>query len=139
VRLFLDSSVLLAACGSTSGASRGVIDLATIYGWNLLTSAYVIGEVDSNLAELSINAAPTWHVLKTNLQLVRDVLSFPWITTFLAAKDRPILFTAAAWSDVLLTLDRKDFQDLLGNSFYHLQILKPGDFLWQQRTAGQLA
>jgi hypothetical protein len=48
------------------------------------------------------------------------------------------LFTAAAWADVLLTLDRHDFGDLLGGAFYGLAILKPGDFLKRERGAGRL-
>ena len=57
---------------------------------------------------------------------------------FAPARDRPILFTASAWAEVLLTLDRRDFTDLLGTSFYGLAILKPGDFLQRERAAGRL-
>jgi hypothetical protein len=39
---------------------------------------------------------------------------------------------------VLLTLDRREFTDLLGTSFYGLAILKPGDFLQRERAAGRL-
>jgi hypothetical protein len=60
------------------------------------------------------------------------------VAVFAPAKDRPILFTASAWSDVLLTLDRKDFVGLLGTEFYSLPILKPGDFLARERAAGRL-
>jgi hypothetical protein len=66
------------------------------------------------------------------------VVTFEWATVFAACKDRPILFTAAAWADVLLTLDRHDFADLLGGTFYGLEILKPGDFLKREREAGRL-
>jgi hypothetical protein len=41
---------------------------------------------------------------------------------FRGAKDRPILFTALAWADVLLTLDRNDFGALLGGASYGLSI-----------------
>jgi hypothetical protein len=44
-----------------------------------------------------------------SLAKVADVLAFEWATVFAPAKDRPILFTAAAWADALLTLDRRDF------------------------------
>jgi hypothetical protein len=56
----------------------------------------------------------------------------------LFAKDRPVLFTAAAWADVLLTLDTADFIALLGNSFYALHVLTPGMFLEWQRATGML-
>ena len=71
------------------------------------------------------------------MHLVRDIVSFDWVAVFAPAKDRPILFTAAAWSDVLLTLDRRDFGELLGSQFYGLPILKPGDFLRAEREAGR--
>ena len=67
-----------------------------------------------------------------------DVLTLDRPALFRAAKDRPILFSALAWADVLLTLDRTDFGSLIGSSFYDLSILKPGMFLERQRVAGTL-
>jgi hypothetical protein len=84
------------------------------------------------------SAAETWVLLQTKLETVPDVLTFPQIAVFAPAKDRPILFTAAAWSDVLLTLDRQDFAGLLGSHFYGLPILRPGDFLRRERASGNL-
>jgi hypothetical protein len=57
---------------------------------------------------------------------------------FEPAKDRPILFSALAWSDELLTLGRSDFGALLGGTFYGLLILTPGMFLERERAAGRL-
>jgi hypothetical protein len=54
------------------------------------------------------------------------------------AKDRPVLFTAAAWAEVLLTLDRGDFGAVMGAGFYGLEVLMPGDFLERERAAGRL-
>jgi len=59
-------------------------------------------------------------------------------TVFGPAKDRPVLFTAAAWAEVLLTLDRGDFGAVMGTSFYGLDVLTPGDFLERERAAGRL-
>jgi predicted nucleic acid-binding protein len=137
VRLFLDSSVVLAACGRSSGASRFIIDLATSQGWELHTSAYVLNEVSANVSRLGAQAAQQWTLLQPRLNPVPDIVSFPWIAVFPAAKDRPVLFTAAAWSDVLLTLDRRDFSEMIGTQFYALAILKPGEFLRQQRDLGR--
>ena len=137
MRLFLDSSVVLAACGRASGASRLIVDLAASQGYELHTSAYVINEVAANVPRLGAQAAQHWPLLRPRLNLVPDIVSFPWIAVFPAAKDRPVLFTATAWSDVLLTLDRRDFSDLLGAQFYDLAILKPGEFLRQQRDLGR--
>jgi hypothetical protein len=57
---------------------------------------------------------------------------------FEPAKDRPILFSALAWADVLLTLDRADFGALMDSSFYGLRVLRPGVFLEQERAAGRM-
>ena len=57
---------------------------------------------------------------------------------FAASKDRPILFTALAWAEILLTLDRADFSDLLGGTFYGLHVLLPYDFLERERSVGRL-
>ena len=57
---------------------------------------------------------------------------------FPTGKDRPILFTALAWSQVLLTLDRQDFIGLLGGTFYGLRIRPPFEFLEEERAAGRL-
>jgi hypothetical protein len=54
------------------------------------------------------------------------------------AKDRPVLFTAAAWAEVLLTLDRGDFGAVMGAGFYGLLVLTPGHFLERERAAGRL-
>ena len=131
--------MLLAACGSAAGASRAVIDAAAAQSWSLLTSGYVLAEVEANLAVLPGGASDNWAQLRAKLETVPDVLTFEWLAVFASARDRPILFTAAAWAEVLLTLDRRDFADLLGTSFYGLAILKPGDFLQRERAAGRLA
>lgn len=138
MNLFLDTSVVLSACGSSAGASRAVFDRAIDQGWSLLTSNYVLSEVAVNLPLLPSDAATQWARLRAALAKVPDVLTFEWATVFTPAKDRPILFTAAAWADVLLTLDRHDFGNLLGGAFYGLVILKPGDFLKRERAVGKM-
>jgi hypothetical protein len=136
--LFLDTSVLLAASGSDRGASREVFRRATNCGWDLLTSSYVIEEVLANLPKLPATATADWARLRSELVQVEDVVTLHQIFVFEPAKDRPILFSALAWSDVLLTLDRADFGALLGSVFYGLQILSPGMFLERERSTGQL-
>ena len=60
MNLFLDASVVLAACGRPSGASRAVFDLALRNGWTLMTSPYVVSEVTRNLPRLPAQAALDW-------------------------------------------------------------------------------
>lgn len=131
MRLFLDSSVLLAAAGSTSGASRLLISSARRERWTLLTSAYCLREAEHNLPKLSPNATVDWHrLIKPRLTVVGTHLVLDRPLIYRAVKDRPVVITALSLkSDVLLTLDRDDFHDLLGSSVYGLSIRTPGEFL----------
>jgi predicted nucleic acid-binding protein len=138
VRLFLDTSTLLAACGSSLGASREIFRLAPVYRWTLIVTPYVLDEVLYNLPEFPPSATVAWANLRSQLVVFDDVLTADLPTVFPVSKDRPILFGALAWADVLLTLDQGDFGRLLGGSFYDLVILKPGDFLQRERAAGRL-
>ena len=127
----MDSSVLLAAAGSTSGASRLLITSARREGWTLLTSAYCIGEVEHNLAKLNPKASTDWRrTIKPALTVVGTHLVLDRPLIYRAIKDRPVVVTALSLkSDTLLTLDRDDFHDLLGSSVYGLPIRTPGEFL----------
>jgi fermentation-respiration switch protein FrsA (DUF1100 family) len=91
-----------------------------------------------NLPKLSASATTEWLRLRPQVTVVDDVLSLDRPVVFAASKDRPILFTALAWADVLLTLDKADFADLLGGTFYGLRVMLPYDFLRHERAAGRL-
>jgi hypothetical protein len=138
VRLFLDTSVLLAACGSTAGASHELFRQAGTRGWTLIVTPYVIGEVLNNLPDFPPAATAHWAKLRGDLLVMDDVLTLDRPSVFAAGKDRPILFGALAWADVLLTRDRCDFGEMLGSTFYELLVLTPGDFLQRERLAGRL-
>ncbi len=135
MRLFLDSSVLLAAAGSTSGASRLVIKSTKHADWVLLTSAYCVREAEHNLPKLSPKAATDWHrLIKRRLTIVGTHLVLDRPLIYRAVKGRPVVITALSLkTDVLLTLDRDDFHDLLGMSVYGLPIRTPGEFLRELR------
>lgn len=117
MKLFLDASTLLAASGSASGSSRAIFHLAGQVGWTLVSSPYVLSEVLRNLQKLPAAAAVDWVRLRQQLTIVDDVVSLNRPVIFAASKDRPILFTALATAQALLTLDRKDFADLIGGDF----------------------
>ena len=133
MNIFLDTSVVLAACGSNKGASHYVFEIAQAQNWMLLTSNYVVRETELNLSVLPTESLETWNQLNQLLVLVPDVVTFDWVTVFEKAKDRPILFTGLAWADVLLTLDRSDFGKLIGTEFYGMSVLTPGMFLRRER------
>lgn len=138
MRLFLDSSVLLAAAGSTSGASRLLISSARREGWTLLTSAYCVREAEHNLPKLGTKATEHWsRLIKPRLTIVGTHLALDRPLIYRAVKDRPVIITALSLkSDVLLTLDRNDFHNLLGSSVYGLTIRTPGEFLRERRLHG---
>lgn len=131
MKLFLDSSVLLTASGSATGASRLLIGEAAERGWDLISSLYCFEETRHNLPKLGKHAATDFekHVAPfvecTETQLVVDrPLVYP------VTKDRPVVAGAlAAKCHALLTLDRADFQRLLGQEVYGMWILTPGDWL----------
>ena len=131
MRLFFDSSVLLAAAGSTSGASRLLITSAKREDWTLLSSAYCVREVEHNLPKLGPKATADWiRHIKPKLTVVGTHLTLDRPLIYRAVKDRPVVITALRLkADTLLTLDRDDFHDLLGSSVYGLAIRTPGEFL----------
>lgn len=135
MKLFLDTSVVISACGSTTGASFTIFSESNRHDWTLHTSSYVIKEVRRNLVHLPYPFQARWLSLEPQLKIVGDILTSKWPTVFTPTKDRPILFTALASSDVLLTLDRRDFIELLGPNFYGLRIQKPGQFLEFEKSA----
>jgi predicted nucleic acid-binding protein len=137
VRLFLDTSVLLGACASVGGASSEIFRRSRKQGWRLLTTPCVLEEVARNLPKFPVATVAEWARPRPYLGIRDNILTLDRPVVFPAGKDRPVLFGAVAWADVLLTLDRGDFATLLGGSFYGLLVLKPGDFLKRERAAGR--
>jgi len=56
VRLVLDTSVVLAACGSAQGASRELFRQKSAVSWTLVATPYVLREVENNLRDLQATA-----------------------------------------------------------------------------------
>ena len=138
MRLFLDTSVLLAACRSLTGASREIFRLAKLNEWSLIGSSYVMEEVAENLADMGTDAQAAWPGLAVMIEIEQDVLTLDRPVVYTISKDKPILFSALAWSEVLLTLDENDFGDLIGSKFYELEVFSPGGFIARQRRSGKL-
>ena len=138
MRLFLDSSVLLAACGSPTGASREIFQRAGRNKWSLICTHYGCQEVAENLAATGSEGVTAWPTLLPQLIVKDDILTLDLPVVFEPAKDRPILLSAYAWADVLLTLDKADFGVLMGAPFYGLIVSTPGRFLKKERLEGRL-
>ena len=89
-----------------------------------------------NLPLLPTSATSAWGNLRLALTVRDDVLTLDRAAVFPAGKDRPVLFSALAWSDALLTLDRPTSPSFSVVSFYGLPVLTPGAFLSRERSAG---
>jgi predicted nucleic acid-binding protein len=138
LKLFLDTSVALAASLSSTGASRLIFDVASSQGWELVVSHWVLREMRDNLISNPAAATHAWVGLRGKVHVEDDELTFDWPLIFDATKDKPVLCTALACADVLLTLDRRDFGSLLGQTVYDLLIQRPGEFLRIEREAGRI-
>jgi predicted nucleic acid-binding protein len=128
--------VALAACLSKTGASRLIFELAAAQAWELVISQWVLREMRENLADLPLSATRVWLDLRNQLVVEDDELTFDWPLLFHVTKDKPVLCTALACADVLLTLDRRDFGSLLDQSVYDLRVLTPGTLSPCRKTSG---
>jgi hypothetical protein len=97
MRLFLDTSVLLAAAGSGRGASRFLITESPVQEWVLVTANYCAEEARRNLAKLGRSAEGTWTKMVApalELTAVRLALDRPLLLP--KAKDLPVVISALA-------------------------------------------
>ena len=119
--LFLDTSVLLSACGSGKGAARYIVMHGRSHGWTLHTSPYCVEETCRNLSKLPMGAPRVWQTkVHPHLALVSDEIVLDRPLLFPKSKDRPVVVSAlAADCDALLTLDETDFHGRLGLCFNH--------------------
>lgn len=131
MRLFLDSSVLLAASGSNRGASHHLIISSEANRWTLVTSVYCATEVDLNVRQLGADAEKIWEkVIRPRCPAVQDCWALDRPLLNMKSKDRPVLITALAEKcDVLLTLDRADFSSFFDRGVYGMKVMTPGMFL----------
>jgi hypothetical protein len=139
VRLFLDTSVLLAAAGSGRGASRFLITEAATQGWVLVSADYCQEEARRNLAKIGASEASWRKIVAPALEFTAVRLALDKPLVFPKAKDRPVVISAlAARCEWLLTLDETDFHGNLGREIYGMAIATPGQFLIEQRQQGLL-
>jgi len=72
VKVFIDTSVLLAAAGSENGESSFLFEQAPIRGWVLITTHYCLEEAQRNVAKVGRKASTT-----LNESLLRQRQMFP--------------------------------------------------------------
>jgi predicted nucleic acid-binding protein len=133
VRVFLDSSVILSACGSEKSLSRLITILAAERGWCLVSAAYCRGETLKNLNKFETQARAHWQDLEAQVEWTPNALTKRRPILLTASKDKPVLISAlAAKCDALLTLDAGDFGIILNTIVYGMHVLTPREFLIQR-------
>ena len=133
MRIFLDSSVLLSACGSEKSLSRLITEIAPDRGWLLISASYCRAETSKNIGKLGADAILKWPEMQTKVEWVPNALTSRKPLLLNASKDKPVLISAlAARSEVLLTLDKGDFGILLGTTVYGMRVHTPRDFLIEE-------
>lgn len=142
MRIFLDTSIFVAACASEIGGSRYLFAAAkNDLSLQLITNSYVLIEAKRNVLHklpLSQNILNGFITAK-ELLVMQDP---PEALRLLASrrindKDAPILAGALlSRSDILCTLDKKDFHTKTlkkWSSLFGISILTPGDVLTHWR------
>ncbi|MFZ4776831.1 MAG: hypothetical protein ACOYM3_15785 [Terrimicrobiaceae bacterium] len=133
MRVFLDSSVLLSACGSERSLSRLITEISGEQKWELVSAAYCRAETAKNLGKFGSTAGGHWGALQRKVVWAPTALTTRWPLLLAASKDKPVPISALAERcDLLLTLDKSDFGMLLGTEVYGMKILTPRDFLVSQ-------
>lgn len=136
-RIFADSSVLIAGCGSRTGASRAVLTMAEIGLFKLVVSDQVLEECDRNIRKKIPAAMPIFTELLAaiNPEIQPDPSleeSSRW-ASIIEAKDTPILAAAVlANVDRLLSLNTKDFTAEVATQS-GLSIQTPAEFVTEIR------
>jgi len=136
IKIFLDASVLVAACASTKGASAFVLHLSRQRLIKAVISGDVLGEtvknVELKLGEIGECRLRTYFT-EANLILGKDpeAEEIAVCEQVINQKDAPVLAAAIRNKAMsLLTLDRKHFFTSAVIKFSRpLKILTPGNFL----------
>ena len=130
MKIFIDSSVLLSASASERSLSRLIVAIAPKKKWDLLSSSYCHAEVARNVIKFPVAASHHWKTIQEKIIFLPNAYSDRRPHLLSKSKDKPVLFSAlAARSNVLLTLDQKDFALLLNTTVYGTLVMTPKDFL----------
>ena len=116
IRVFLDASVLFAACYSQTGSSRDLLREAIRENVKIVLSEHVLEEARRNLAQKAPEALTAFRELLTAIkpQMARKPTSkeLKQAAAYIHLKDAPVVAAAVkAKVDCLVTWDRKHFID----------------------------
>jgi predicted nucleic acid-binding protein len=128
LRIFFDTSFIIAAAGSEKGLPRFIFEQGRRSGWELVTSLYCEEEVNRNIHKVDGGAFWLAEIRPTlRIHATEVVLNYPLV--FEATKDRPVIISAlGSQAEYLLTLDHSDFAALLDTEVYGMRIRLPSSF-----------
>lgn len=111
IHVFLDTSVIIAATISSRGTSRALLNLISAGGCTGFVSAYVLEEVQRNVARKAPHLVSEIDTIfaQAGLNLVTPAMQhIVRVEQHVELKDAPVVAAAmAAGVDALVTLDRK--------------------------------
>jgi predicted nucleic acid-binding protein len=134
IKVFIDTSVLIAGVASVTGASASVLDLGEAGIIQLVISHQVLIEADRNLTAKIPNMVGRFRRYLRRLAPVLEEDPSPAevesAASIIHPKDASILAAAKkAKVDYLITLDKKHFLSGRINQQGRLRIVSPGEFL----------
>lgn len=143
VKIFLDSSVIIAAVLSPAGGSFRLIKESIFKNYSLLISEYVLAECIRIIRTKFLTRENDLMLLLTkfNLKILRDPASkeVEKLIDIIDFQDAPILAAALKYKvEYLITLDKKDFLNQRILKFAKtrgLLILTPGELIQKLEKA----
>ena len=133
-KVFIDSSVLIAAAISVKGSARDLILRSMKGDFDLYISAFVLEEVERNLSRKAPAALPAFEVLRTVFPNIvdPDKSLVVRVAEVVEAKDAPIVAAAiSVEAEYLATYDQKHLlkQRSLIQSTYQVNVVTPDEVL----------
>ncbi len=134
IKVFIDTSVLIAGVASVTGASATVLDLCEAESIQMVISRQVLVEADRNFSAKLPGLVTQFRQFMRNLAplMVEDppTRAVERAAALIAQKDAAILAAALeAKVDYLITLDKKHFLKHKVKENIPLEVCTPADFL----------
>ena len=134
IKVFIDTSVLIAGVSSVTGASAAVLDLCEAEVLQMVVSRQVLVEADRNFSAKLPNLVIQFRRFIQNLAIlmVEDppAKSVERAASLIHRKDAPILAAAMeSEADYLITLDKKHLLKQKVRRNIPIEVCTPADFL----------
>jgi putative PIN family toxin of toxin-antitoxin system len=134
IKVFIDTSDLIAGVSSVTGASAAVLDLCEAEVLQMVVSQQVLVEADRNFSAKLPNLVIQFRRFIQNLAIlmVEDppAKAVERAASLIHRKDAPILAAAMeSEADYLITLDKKHFLKQKVRHSVPIEVCTPADFL----------